>query len=93
MKALKEKLNKKDFNNKICINNLVYAKILPKNKGVYKAVYEGPFIVVNISGNSCLTLRNIKNGKIIIRNIQHVKKISSANNEYDQKKIKYVVED
>jgi len=61
---------------KFAIGDLVYAKVLPIQKSVYSPKFSGPFKVQSVSGSS-LTLRHTVNGKIIVRNEHHLKKLNS----------------
>lgn len=55
------------------VGDKVYAKILPKQKGIDKPRYEGPYVITRIKGNWCYVLKHCITGSITERNYYHLK--------------------
>ena len=63
------------------VGDTVYARILPKQKGIDKPNYEGPFIIVDIKGEWCYVLKHCSTGRKIERNYYHVKACKNTEHE------------
>ena len=62
---------------KFQVGEKVWVKIKPEVKGIYKPRYEGPFEIKAEKGNGCVVLVDKSSGRIVERNIHHLKKYNT----------------
>jgi transposase InsO family protein len=64
--------NEEHENPKFKIGELVMAKVLPEQKGIYLPRYNGPYKIIDILNNRCYQLQDGE--KVIVRNVCYLKR-------------------